>query len=122
MPTYTYTLTVLQEEVLPDTLPEDKVVVNELYVTLSMEQNTPTWYLGHCIARDPYGTVKIEDLHRTNLKLNFKWNNPNVPDIADIKTKDINVCKIVGEWDASNKWMLTYTLKNHEGIDILVQE
>ena len=39
----------------------------------------------------------------------FKWKNPNVPDIIDIKTEDIIVCKIVGEWGMSNKRMLTYT-------------
>ena len=26
----------------------------------------PTWYLGHCILRNPDGTVKIEHLHCTN--------------------------------------------------------
>ena len=67
-------------------------------------------------------TVKIEQLHRTNCESNFKWKNPNVPDIADIKTEDIIVCKIIGEWDVSNKRMLTYTMKNHEGIDRLVKE
>ena len=32
---------------------EDKVVVNELHATLWMEQNTPNWYLRHCITRKP---------------------------------------------------------------------
>ena len=57
-----------------------------------------------------------------NRESNFKWKNPNVPDIADIKTEDIIVCTIVGEWDVSNKQMLTDTLKNHEDIDRLVKE
>ena len=47
--------------------------------------------------------MKIEHLHHTNCESNFKWKNSNVPDIADIKTEDIIVCKIVGEWDVSNK-------------------
>ena len=72
--------------------------------------------------RNPDGTVKIEHLHRTNHEYNFTWKNPNVPDIADIKTEDIIVCKIVGEWDVSTKRMLTYTLKNHEDIDRLVRD
>ena len=87
-----------------------------------MEQNTPTWYLGHYILSNPDETVKIEHLHQTNHESNFKWKNPNVPDIAAIKTEDIIVCKTGGEWGLSNKWMLTYTLKNHEGIDRLVKE
>ena len=57
-----------------------------------------------------------------NRESNFKWKNPNVPDIADIKSEDIIVCRIVGEWDVSNKQMLTDTLKNHEDIDRLVKE
>ena len=122
LPTITDALTVLQGKFVPDTPSEDEVVVNELYVTLWMEQNTPTWYLGHCILRNHDGTVKIEHLHCTNCESNFNWKNPNVPDIVDIKTEDIIVCKIVGEWEVSNKWMLTYTLKNHEDIDRLVKE
>ena len=57
-----------------------------------------------------------------NRESNFKWKNPNIPDIADIQTEDNIVCTIVGEWDVSNKQMLTDTLKNHEDIDRLVKE
>ena len=57
-----------------------------------------------------------------NRESNFKWKNPNVPDIADNKTEDIIVCTIVGEQGVSNKQMLTDTLKNHENIDRLVKE
>ena len=57
-----------------------------------------------------------------NRESNFKWKNPNIPDIADIQTEDNIVCTIVGEWDVSNKQMLTDTLKNHEVIDRLVKE
>ena len=53
---------------------------------------------------------------------NFQRKNPNVPDVADIKTEDIIVCKIVGEWDVNHKQMLTYTLENHKDIDRLVKE
>ena len=93
-----------------------------MYFTFWIEQNTHTWYLGHCILRNPDGTVKIEHLHCTDCDSNFKWKNPNVPDIADIKTEGITVCKIVGEWDVSNKQMLTYSLKNHKEIERLVKE
>ena len=51
-PTNTDTYTALQGNIT-DTPSEDEVVVNELYVTLWMEQNAPTWYLGHCILRNP---------------------------------------------------------------------
>ena len=122
LPANTDTLTVFQGKIIPDPSTEDEVVVDEFYVMLWMEQNTPTWYLGHCIVRNPAGTVKIEHLHRTNCESNFKWKNLNVPDIADIKTEDIIVCKFVGKWDMSNKRMLTYTLKNHEDIDRLVKK
>ena len=66
-----------------------------------MEQNpsTPTWYLGHCITRNPDGTVKVADLLHTNQEPNFNWKKPNVPDIADIKTEDITMYKIVAERD-----------------------
>ena len=94
---------VLQGKIIPDTPSKDEVVVNELYVRSWMEQNTPIWYLGHWILRNSDGSVKIEHLHHTNCESNFKWKNSNVPDIADIKTEDIIVCKIVGEWDVSNK-------------------
>ena len=57
-----------------------------------------------------------------NRESNFKWKNPNIPDIADIQTEDNIVCTIVGEWDVSNKQMLTDTLKNREDIDRLVKE
>ena len=121
LPSNTNTLTVLQLEIIPDTPSEDEFVVNELYATLWMEQNTPTWYLGHYIASNPDATIKIE--HCTNCESNFfKWKNPNVPDIAEIKTEDIIVCKIVGECFASNQRMPKYTLKNHEDIDRLVKE
>ena len=65
-----------------------------------MEQNpsTPTWYLGHCITRNPDGTIKVEDLLHINQE-SSNWKKPSVPDIADIKTEDITVYKIVAEKD-----------------------
>ena len=57
-----------------------------------MDQSTPIWYIGHCIVRDPDGTVKIEHLHCTNCESNFKWKNPSETNIANIKTEDIIVC------------------------------
>ena len=92
LPTNTDTLTVLQGKIVPETPSEDEVVVDELFVTLWMDQNTSTWYLGYCIVRDPDGTVKIEHLHRTNCESNFKRKNPNATDIANIKTEDTIVC------------------------------
>ena len=62
------TLTVLQGKIIPDTQSED-----ELYVTFWMERNTHTWCLGHCILRNPDGTVKIEQVDQIllTLKLNI---------------------------------------------------
>lgn len=61
-------------------------------------------------------------LHRTNHGSNFEWKNPNVPDIADIKTEDNIVCKNISERDVSSKRILPYTLQTHEDIDRLVRE
>ena len=91
LPTNTDALTVLQGKIIPDT-PSKDVVVNELFVTLWMDQSTPIWYIGHCIVRDPDGTVKIEHLHCTNCESNFKRKNPSETNIANIKTEDIIVC------------------------------
>ena len=62
-----------------------------------MEQNpsTPTWYLGHCITRNPDGTVKVEYLLHTNQESNFNWKKPSVSDIADIKTEDTLCTKLL---------------------------
>ena len=63
-----------------------------------------------------------QHLHRTNHEPNFKWKNPNLSDIADIKTEDNIVCKNVSERDVSSIWILPYTLKTYEDIDRLVRE
>lgn len=75
MPTNTDTLTILQGKIMRDNLSEDVVIVNELYVKLQMEQNTPTWYLGHFMTKSPDGTVKIEDSYLTSRESNLKWKN-----------------------------------------------
>ena len=49
------------------------------------------------------GIQDIASQETPDCESNFKWKNPNVADIADIKTEDITVCKTVGEWDVSNK-------------------
>lgn len=120
MPTNTDALTILQGKIIPDNPSEDAVIVNELYVKLQMEQNTPTWYLGHFITRIPDDTVKIEHFYLASRESNLKWKNQTVPHTADIKTENIIVCKIVSQWHVNNKQMLTYTLNNHEDVDRLV--
>ena len=115
-------LTILQEKDNPLEIQHTEIEVNQIYVTLWIERNKHTWYIGHCIGNNDGGTYKIEHLHRVNKLSNLKWKNPTFPDISDVNPKNIFIHQIDADWDFSNHRNLTFTLKNHESIGNLVKD
>ena len=82
-------LTTLREKDNPTEIQHTEVEGNQIYVTLWIEKNKYTWYIGHCIGNNNDGTYKIEHLHRVNKSSNLKWKNPTLPDISDVNPENI---------------------------------
>lgn len=122
LPSNEEALTILQGKENPIDIQHTEIEINQIYVTLWIEKNKHTWYIGHCIANNNDGTFRIEHLHRVNKSSNLKWKNPTFPDISDVNLENIFSYKIDGDWDISNDKNLTFTLKNHESINNLVKD
>ena len=59
-------LTILREKDNPIEIQDTEIEVNQAYVTLWIEKNQHTWYIGHCIGNKNDGTYKIDYLYRVN--------------------------------------------------------
>ena len=89
LPSNEEALTILREKDNPIEIQRTEIEVNQIYVTLWIEKNKHTWYIGHCIGNNNDGTYKIEHLHRVNKSSNLKWKNPTLPDISDVNPENI---------------------------------
>ena len=89
LPSNEEALTILREKDNPIEIQHTEIEVNQIYVTLWIEKNKHTWYIGHCIGNNNDGTYKIEHLHRVNKSSNLKWKNPTLPDISDVNPENI---------------------------------
>ena len=52
---------------------------------------------------------------------NLKWKHPPKPDLIDLHPASIVECHVEGEWDISNQRTMTYVLKNHTYISLLIE-
>ena len=91
LPSNEEALTILREKDNPIEIQRTEIEVNQIYVTLWIEKNKHTWYIGHCIGNNNDGTYKIEHLHRVNKSSNLKWKNPTLPDISDVNPENISI-------------------------------
>ena len=122
LPSNEEALTILREKDNPTEMKHTEIEVNQIYVTLWIEKNKHTWYIGHCIGNNNDGTYKTEHLQSGNKSSNLKWKNSTFPDISDVNPENIFIHQIDGDWVISNDRNLTFTLKNHESIDNLVKD
>ena len=122
LPSNEESLTILGEKDNPIEIQDTEIEVNQIYVTLWIEENKHTWYIGHCIRNNNDGTYKIDYLHRVNRSSNLKWKNPTFRDISDVNPENILIHQIDRNWDVSNDRNLTFTSKNHKSIDNLVKD
>ena len=54
--------------------------LNKIYVTLWLEDELLTWYLGYCISKNDGNIYRIEHREQVKKSSNLKWKNPRVPD------------------------------------------
>ena len=94
LPSNEETITIWREKDNPIEIQHTEIEVNQIYVTLWIEKNKHTWYIGHCIGNNNDGTYKIEHLHRVNKSSNLKWKNPTFPDISDVNPENILFIKL----------------------------
>ena len=81
LPSNEEALTILQEKGNPTEIQHTETEVNQVYVTLWIEKNKHTWYIGPRIGNNNDSAYKIEHLHRVTKLSNLKWKNPKFPDI-----------------------------------------
>lgn len=98
---------------------DDMIEVGMMYVTLISEADKNTWYLASCvhIENERY---EMEFFHRVKKSSNLKWKHPIRKDHENLFKDSIISCVIDGEWDVSAERNMTYTLRNHEYINQLV--
>ena len=72
LPSNEEALIILWKKDNPIEIQHTEIEVNQIYVTLWIEKNKHTWYIGHCIGNNNDGTYKIEHLHRVNKSSNLK--------------------------------------------------
>ena len=66
LPSNEEALTILREKYNPIEIQDTEIEVNQAYVTLWIEENQYTLYIGHCIGNNNDGTYKIDYLYRVN--------------------------------------------------------
>ena len=100
----------------------DAIEVGQNYVTLIAEGDKKTWYLATCVNIDDSERYEMEFLHRVVRSSNLKWKHPVREDVDTLTKESIISCVIDGEWDVSTDRNMTYTLRNHEYINQLVND
>ena len=101
---------------------ENDIVENRNYVTLISEGNTNTWYIATCIKALGENSFEMDFLHRLDKESNLKWKHPWKPDKAILTDASIVSCTIDGAWDVSRERNVTFTLRNHEYINKIVED
>ena len=92
------------------------------YVTLISEGSSDTWYIAMCEGKNDDGTYKMDHLMRVQDKRNSKWKHPPKRDLLNLHLDSILDCKVDGEWDVSNERSITFSLRNHVQIDLIVEQ
>ena len=89
---------------------------------LIKEGSLDLWYIATCEGKNDDGTYKMDHLMRVQDGSNLKWKHPSKPDLLNLHTDSILDCKIEGEWNVSNERSITFLLRNHNQINILVKQ
>ena len=98
----------------------DAIEVGQNYITLIAEGDKNTWYLATCLKSMGDEQYEMEFLHRVAKSSNLKWKHPVRKDVDTLTKVSIISCVIDGDWDVSTDRNMTYTLRNHEYINQLV--
>ena len=101
---------------------EIEIEVGKYYVTLISEGNCNTWYIASCENRNDNGTFQMDHLTRVKKGNDFTWKHPRKPDTLDLHPASILDCIVDGEWNVSNKRLMTFSLRNHVAINAMVEE
>ena len=91
--------------------------INQICVTLQTGEYGKIWYIGYCKEVKDNKEFIIEHL-RVDLDSNLKWKYPTSNDICVVEADQILQCEIDGEWDVINDRNMTFTLHNHEHINM----
>ena len=98
------------------------IEVGHFYATLIKEGLLDTWYIATCEGRNDDGTYKMDHLMRVQDGSNLKWKRPTKPDLLNLHSESILDCEIDGEWNVSNERSITFSLRNHNHIELLVKQ
>ena len=98
------------------------IEVGHFYATLIKEGLLDTWYIATCEGRNGDGTYKMDHLMRVQDGSNLKWKRPTKPDLLNLHSESILDCEIDGEWNVSNERSITFSLRNHNHIELLVKQ
>ena len=101
---------------------EIEIEFGKYYVTLISEGNCNTWYIASCENRNDNGTFQMDHLTRVKKGNDFTWKHPRKPDTLDLHPASILDCIVDGEWNVSNKRLMTFSLRNHVAINAMVEE
>ena len=97
-------------------------VVGHCYATLIKEGSLDLWYIATCEGKNDDGTYKMDHLMRVQDRRNSKWKHPPKRDLLNLHLDSILDCKVDGEWDVSNERSITFSLRNHVQIDLIVEQ
>ena len=53
---------------------------------------------------------------------NLTWKPPIKPDTLDLHSASILDCDVDGEWDVSNNRFMTFSLRNHNAINSMIDK
>ena len=95
----------------------EDVVVGHCYATLISEGSSDTWYIAICEGKNDFGTYKMHQLMRVEVRRNLKWKHPPKRNLLNLHLDSILDCKIDGEWNISNGRSITFLIRNHIQIE-----
>ena len=80
-----------------------------------------TWYISTCEGKKDDGPYKMNNLMRVQDGRSSKWKYPFKCDLQNLHLESVLNCKIDGEWNVSNERPITFLLRDHIQIELLVQ-
>ena len=99
----------------------EEVVVGHCYARLTSEGSSATWYIATFEGKNDDGTNKMDNLMRVQDGRNSKWKHLPKRDLLNFHFESILGCKIDGKWNVSNERSITFLLRNHIQIIVLVE-
>ncbi|KAG1663725.1 Equilibrative nucleoside transporter 3 [Nymphon striatum] len=99
-----------------------EIEIGKYYVTLITEGECNTWNIASCDNRNDDGTFQMDHLVRVKNGNNLTWKHPRIPDTLDLHYASILDCDVDGEWDVANNRFMTFSLRNHNAINSMVEK